>query len=188
MTDFVKKHKFRQKKTQDFFRFYNVNFLLKLRSISKFQYKTWLSMLPLRSGIHNLLVVWQVWAWRAIFQKWWILSKSVTSNKKHQFLKFDIIGIWCALHIKNCAWVDLRFGMSYKSVAKTVNFWWFFSQMECFWSAWTEKGQFYQFLDVDYKKLCVFFVKISTLKWSAYPSSPFWYQLQVDRQCGSVVA
>ena len=45
----------------------------------------------------------------------------VLQTKNLKFLKIDIIGIGHALHIKCCAWVDLRFGISYKSVAKAVN-------------------------------------------------------------------
>ena len=36
-------------------------------------------------------------------------------------------------------------------------------------------------------KNCDFFLKISTLKCSAYPSTLFWHQPQVDRQRGSVM-
>ena len=80
-------------------------------------------------------------------------------QKKRKFLKIDIIGIWRALHIKNCAWVDLRFGMSYELVAKPENFWWIFYQREWVWSTWPEKGRFYQFLCVNYKKIVNFFLK-----------------------------
>ena len=171
-----------------FFNFIMWFFLLKLRSISKFQYKTWLSILPLCSGIHNLLLVWQVWAWRAIFQKWWILSKSVTSNKKtsipqiwhnwnlmcftHKKLRMSRPSIWYELQVsgQNGEFLVIFFpkGMILVSMDRK-------RPILPIFGRWLQK-------------IVIFFVKISTLKWSAYPSSPFWYQLQVDRQCGSVVA
>ena len=45
----------------------------------------------------------------------------VHPTKNLKFLEIDIIGIGHVLHIKFCAWVDLRLGISYKSVAKPVN-------------------------------------------------------------------
>ena len=41
---------------------------------------------------------------------------------------------------------------------------------------------------VNWKKLRYFSSKISTLNWSAYPSSSFWYKLQGNGQHSSAVA
>ena len=124
---------------------------------------------------------------RHFLKKAYFVKNPSLPLKKHQFHKFDIIGIWCDLYIKFWAWVDLRFGISYKLVANTVNFWQIFLHEDWIWSAGPKKRSFCQFLVVNWKKMWNFFFKISTLRMSAYPSSPFRYQLQVDRQPSSGV-
>ena len=115
-------------------------FFLKFSPIlqcAKFQYKKWLSILPLGSSLQNLLVVWQVGTWHIIFRKRRISSKSVNSYKN-----LSIPQNW---HLT--CFTQKKLSMIRPSI------WYNFSRREQVWSTGPEKCWFNQFLEVNYSLL-----------------------------------